>query len=84
MSDTQVQREEGEAFMTALEVGLKDDSAGTFRDSIRSAIAEQQSAINAALRRGAAPKEYGRLSTLKQGLDSADVILDRFWAYYNQ
>lgn len=84
MSNAHQTQEDAESFMTQLERGLKDDPQGAFRDSIRQGINERKAAVEAALRRGAPPEEYNRLNTLKRGFDSADVILDRFWAYYNQ
>ena len=76
--------EEQESFTTELEASLKEDAGGGFRDSVRSAIAEQKAKIESELRRGVPPKEYNTLNTYKQGLDAADTVLDRFWDYYNK
>ena len=84
MSDAHQTQEDAESFMTQLEIGLKDDPQGTFRDAIRQGINEHKAQVEAALRRGAPPDEYNRLNALKRGFDSANVILDRFWTYYNQ
>ena len=83
MADPQATQDDAEPFVTEIEGGLKDDAQGKLRDSVRSSIIEQKTLIEATLRRGAPPDEYNRLNAIKQGLDSADLILDRFWNYYN-
>ncbi|MCZ0944081.1 MAG: hypothetical protein OXJ53_13565 [Gammaproteobacteria bacterium] len=84
MAENQTNQDDSESFTTEIEQGLRDDAQGTLRDSVRSSITEQRTQIEATLRRGAPPAEYNRLNTIKQGLDAADTILDRFWNYYNK
>ncbi len=83
MAETQANQDDSESFTTEIETGLKDDPQGALRDSVRSSITEHRMQVEATLRRGAPPDEYNRLNAIKQGLDAADTILDRFWNYYN-
>ncbi len=83
MAEPQTNQDDSEAFTTDIEKGLKDDAQGALRDSVRSSITEHRMRIEAKLRLGAPPDEYNRLNAVKQGLDAADTILERFWNYYN-
>ena len=66
------------------EARLKDDRDGSLRSEVAGGIAEQIAAIDATLRKGASPAEYQKLTTIKTGLESANLILDRIWSYYHR
>ena len=67
-----------------LEARLKDDRDGSLRSEVAAGIAEQIAAIDTTLKRGAPPSEYQSLHTIKSGLESAHLILDRLWSYYHR
>lgn len=69
--------------MMDLENELKEDKNGELKIKLRDDLAEQISAIDAHLRKGVAPEEYSRLNTIKQGLQSAEVVLERVWLYHH-
>ena len=73
-----------ERIVMDLEVRLKDDRDGSLRSEVAAGIAEQMAVIDATLREGVPPAEYRKLSTIKSGLGSANVILDRIWSYYHR
>ena len=66
-----------------LEVRLKDDQDGSVRSEVAAGIAEQIAAIDASLKTGVPPAEYQKLNTIKSGLESANLVLDRVWSYYH-
>ena len=70
--------------MLDLENEIKEDKDGTLKRRLREALSEQISAIDMHLRRGVVPDEYSRLNTIKQGLQSAEVVLERVWLYYHK
>ena len=76
--------EEQERIIMDIEARLKEDAEGSLRSSLATGIDEQLDAIEATLHKGAPPREYQRLTTLKTGLASARLILDRTWSYYHQ
>ena len=67
-----------------LEARLKDDREGSLRSQVAAGIAEQIAATDATLKKGAPPAEYQKLNTIKSGLESASLILDRVWSYYHR
>ena len=67
-----------------LEARLKDDGDGSLRSEVSGGIAGQIAEIDATLRKGASPAEYQKLTTIKTGLESASLILDRIWSYYHR
>ena len=67
-----------------LEARLKDDRDGALRSEVAGGISEQIAAIEATLKKGARPEEYQKLSTIKTGLESANLILERVWSYYHR
>ena len=67
-----------------LEVRLKDDQDGSLRSEVAAGIAEQMAVIDATLKEGVPPAEYRKLNTIKSGLGSANLILDRIWSYYHR
>lgn len=73
-----------ERIVMDLEARLKDDQDGALRSEVAGGISEQIAAIEATLRKGASPAEYQKLSTIKTGLESANLILDRVWSYYHR
>ena len=76
---------EGEnGMLMDLEARLKDDRDGTLRSEVAAGIAERIAAIDAALSKGAPPAEYQKLNAIKSGLQSANLILDRFWSHYHR
>ena len=76
---------EGESGMIMeIEARLKDDRDGALRSEVAVGITEQIAAIDAALSKGAPPAEYQKLNTIKSGLQSANLILDRFWSHYHR
>ena len=76
--------EEQERIIMDIEARLKDDAEGALRSSLAAGIDDQLAAIEARLRKGAPPEEYQRLKTMKAGLASASLVLDRTWSYYHQ
>ena len=73
-----------EGIVMDLEARLKDDRDGALRSEVAGGISEQIAAIDATLRKGAPPEEYQKLSTIKTGLESANLILDRVWSHYHR
>lgn len=73
-----------ERIVMDLEARLKDDRDGSVRSEVAAGIAEQIAATDATLKMGVPPAEYQRLNTIKSGLESANLILDRIWAYYHR
>lgn len=73
-----------EGIVMDLEVHLKDDRDGSLRSEVAAGIAEQMAVIDAALKQGVPPAEYQKLNTIKSGLGSANLILDRIWSYYHR
>ena len=67
-----------------LETRLKDDGDGSLRSEVGGGISEQIAVIEATLKKGASPAEYQKLTTIKTGLESANLILDRIWSYYHR
>lgn len=67
-----------------LEARLKDDEDGSLRSEVAGGFSEQIAAIDATLRKGASPAEYQKLTTIKTGLESANLILDRIWSHYHR
>ena len=67
-----------------IETRLKEDQDGSLRSSLAAGIDEQIAGIDAALKKGVPPAEYERLSTLRSGLESAGLILDRTWSHYHR
>lgn len=73
-----------ERIVMDLEVRLKDDRDGSVRSEVAAGIAEQMAVIDATLKEGVPPAEYQKLNTIKSGLGSANLILDRIWSYYHR
>ena len=73
-----------ERIVMDLEVRLKEDRDGSLRSDVAAGIAEQMAVIDATLKEGVSPAEYRMLDTIKSGLGSANVILDRIWSYYHR
>ena len=73
-----------ERIVMDLEVRLKDDRDGSLRSEVAAGIAEQMAVIDATLKEGVPPAEYQKLNTIKSGLGSANLILDRIWSYYHR
>ena len=73
-----------ERIVMDIESRLKDDQDGSLRSEVAAGIAERIAAIDATLKSGAPPAEYQRLNTIKSGLESANLILDRVWSYYHR
>ena len=73
-----------ERIVMDLEVRLKDDRDGSLRYEVAASIAEQIAATDATLKKGVPPAEYQKLATIKSGLESANLILDRIWSYYHR
>ena len=73
-----------ERIVMDLEVRLKDDQDGSLRSEVAAGIAEQMAVIDATLKEGVPPAEYQKLNTIKSGLGSASLILDRIWSYYHR
>lgn len=40
--------------------------------------------IDATLKQGVPSAEYRKLNTIKSGLGSANLIVDRIWSYYHR
>ena len=72
-----------ERIVMDLEVRLKDDQDGSVRSEVAAGIDEQIAAIDASLKTGVPPAEYQKLNTIKSGLESANLVLDRVWSYYH-
>ena len=66
-----------------LEEKLKEDTNGEFKNNLQNTFNRQISEIDSELKKGAVPDEYVRLNTIKQGLQSAGIILERLWLYYH-
>ena len=73
-----------ERIVMDLEARLKEDRDGSLRSQVAAGIAEQIAATDATLKKGAPPTEYQQLNTIKSGLESASLILDRVWSYYHR
>ena len=66
-----------------LEQRLKEDTGGELKKELQGEFARQISDIENHLKKGVVPDEYARFNTIKQGLQSASVILERLWLYYH-
>jgi hypothetical protein len=66
-----------------LEQRLQEDTGGELKKELQDEFARQISGIEGRLKQGVAPDEYARLDTVKQGLQSASVILERLWLHYH-
>ncbi len=73
-----------EKIVMEIEALLKEDLDGALKSSVASGIDEQLRTIDAALRQGVPPDQYQELSTLKDGLESANLILDRAWSFFHR
>ena len=72
-----------ERIVMDLEARLKDDQEGSLRSEVEAGISEQITMIEVTLNKGAPPAEYQKLNTIKSGLESARLILNRIWSYYH-
>ncbi len=72
-----------EKLIMEIEVKLLEDKSGVFRDSLRRELKQQCVAIDSQLKAGAPPDEYKRLGKIKNGLESADAILERLWLFHH-
>ena len=77
-------RQEEERIVMDIEARLKDDRDGSVRCEVAAGIAEQIAATDAMLKEGVPPAQYQTLNTIKSGLESANLILDRIWSYYHR
>ena len=73
-----------EKIVMEIEALLKEDRDGALKSSVASGIDEQLRAINAALRQGVPPDQYQEHVKLKDGLESANLILDRAWSSFHR
>lgn len=69
--------EEGLTF--SLEEDLKADNDGKLKTQIQSQLLEQLTEIDKQLNSGLPPDEYAKLDTVKKGLQSAVLVLDKIW-----
>ena len=67
-----------------IETRLKEDRDGTLKSEISAGIGEQVALINAKVKNGVPPSEYQELVTLKSGLESSSLALERTWSYYHR
>lgn len=74
--------EEGLRF--SLEEALKADNKGQLRAQIQSQLLEQIAEIDKQLNSGVAPDEFAKLDTVKKGLQSAVIVLDKIWKYLHK
>ena len=74
--------EEGLRF--SLEEALKADNKGQLRAQIQSQLLEQIAEIDKQLNSGVAPDEFAKLDTVKKGLQSAVLVLDKIWKYLHK
>ena len=72
-----------ERIVMDLEARLKDDHEGSLRSEVEAGIDEQLKAIGSKLTKGAPPSEYQKLNTIKSGLESSRIILNRMWSHYH-
>ena len=77
-------RKDEDGIVMNIEARLKDDRDGSLRSEVAAGIAEQIAATDATLKKGVPPAEYQKLNTIKSGLESANLILDRIWSYYHR
>lgn len=76
--------EAAEQIVMDIEADLKEDPEGSLKSSVAAGIDAQLAEIDAKLKKGVPPAEYERLKTLKSGLASASLVLNRTWSFYNQ
>ena len=77
-------RQEEERIVMDIEARLMDDRDGSLRSELAAGITEQIAATDAMLKQGVPPAQYQALNTIKSGLESANLILDRVWSYYHR
>lgn len=66
-----------------IEDKLKDDADGEFKTALHADLAEEIGAIDRLLNQGVAPDEFSRLNTIKQGLQAADIVLEKLWLHHH-
>lgn len=66
-----------------MEERIKSDESGELKKELHTRITAQIEAIDAKLKSGLSPEEFRKMNTIKVGLQSALVILERIWLYYH-
>lgn len=72
-----------ERIIMDVEIKLREDKSGAFKDSLHRELTQQRVAIDSQLKAGALPDEYKRLGKIKNGLEAADAILERLWLFHH-
>ena len=70
-------------FAMDIELELEEDDSGELRSRLRDELREQISAIGTLTSAGVAPAEFRRLDSMKRGLQSAEIVLERIWLHYH-
>ncbi len=72
-----------ERIVMDVEIKLREDKSGEFRDGLRHELTQRCAAIDSQLKAGAPPDEYKRMEKIKNGLEAADAILERLWLFHH-
>ena len=72
-----------ERLIMDVEIKLRADESGEFRDGLRRELTEHSAAIESKLKTGTLPDEYQRLGKIKKGLEAADAVLERLWLFHH-
>ncbi len=66
-----------------MEDKLKADKSGELKKQLSSRLTLQIEKVDAELKSGVSPDEFKRLNTIKVGLQSSLVVLERIWLFYH-
>ncbi len=72
-----------ERIIMDVEIKLREDKSGAFRDSLRHKLTQQCATIDSQLKAGTPPDKYKHLEKIKNGLEAADAILERLWLFHH-
>ncbi len=66
-----------------MEDKLKADKSGELKKQLSNRLTSQIEKVDAELKSGVSPDEFKRLNTIKVGLQSSLVVLERIWLFYH-
>ncbi|MGU9977094.1 MAG: hypothetical protein ACNYNY_00140 [Candidatus Oxydemutatoraceae bacterium WSBS_2016_MAG_OTU14] len=66
-----------------MEDKLKADKSGELKKQLSNRLTLQIEKVDAELKSGVSPDEFKRLNTIKVGLQSSLVVLERIWLFYH-
>lgn len=61
-----------------------EDAQGVKRDALLQRLADYAGSVKRQMDAGVTPSEFTRLDTLRQGLDAANMVVNRLWQRYNR